>query len=270
MKSKVSAVKTGSWAVLTLAGLACLASACSSSGSSSGTGGAKGSGGTPAAGGSGTGGSGTGGSASGGSGMGGSGSGGSAAGGATGSGGAPVDSGAMDALRDAIVVHDGAVTAGGAYVRTGWTATAMPDHVAPNMTNPPSTESLATSNAFDGANNTRWATGVFQSTLTFPLFFTVNMQQVLNIGRITLYSGTQDTGDYPVQMDVLVSTDGVNFTPAVTAHRPMPPTTGAMNGIDTININPPVIGQWIQLKATMGQPASNNRWWAIGEMNVYP
>ena len=68
----------------------------------------------------------------------------------------------------------------------------------------------------------------------------------------------------------VVSTDGVNYTTAVAAHRPMPPTNGAMNGIDTININPPVIGQWIQLKATMGQPMTNRRWWAIGEMNVYP
>jgi hypothetical protein len=43
-----------------------------------------------------------------------------------------------------------------------------------------------------------------------------------------------------------------------------------MNGIDSITVNPPVIGQWIQLKATMGQPMTNRRWWAIGEMNVYP
>ncbi len=264
MKSKLSAVRTGSCAMLTLAGLACLASACSSSGGS-GTGGATGSGGATAAGGSGMGGSSTGGSAAGGSGMGGSG-----AGGATDAGGgdhpAAVDSGAMDAAKDAVVVHDGATTDAGQYIRTGWTAVAMPDHVPPNMTNPASNESLASSNAFDGMNGTRWGTGVFQDTLTFPLFFTVNMQQAMNIGRITLYAGSQDTGDYPVMMDILVSTDGVNFTTAVAAHRPMPPGTG----IDNIVINPPVVGQWIQLKATAGQPTSNRRWWAIGEMNVYP
>ena len=243
MTSKVSAVRTGSWAMLTLAGLACLASACSSS-STSGTGGATGSGGA-----TGTGGSGTGGKVD---------------------AGSDTAVGPMDAARDAVSVHDGAVTAGGAYVRTGWTAVAMPDHVPANMTNPPSNESLATSNAFDGMNNTRWGTGVFQDTLTFPLYFTVNMQNVMTISRITLYAGSQDTGDYPVQMDILVSTDGVSFTPAVTAHRPAPPANGAMAGIDSITINPPVIGQWIQLKATMGQPTTNRRWWAIGEMNVYP
>jgi len=263
MTSKVSAVRTGSWAMLTLAGLACLASACSSS-STSGTGGATGSGGATGTGGSGSGGIGTGGNGAGGSGTGGSGTGGKV------DAGSDTAVGPMYAARDAVSVHDGAVTAGGAYVRTGWTAVAMPDHVPANMTNPPSNESLATSNAFDGMNNTRWGTGVFQDTLTFPLFFTVNMQNVMTISRITLYAGSQDTGDYPVQMDILVSTDGVNYTTAVAAHRPMPPTNGAMNGIDTININPPVIGQWIQLKATMGQPMTNRRWWAIGEMNVYP
>jgi hypothetical protein len=243
-----------------LAGLACLASACSSSGTSSGSGGATGSGGAHAAGGSGMGGSAAGGA---------TGSGGSGAGGATDAGtasDAPVDHGAMDAAKDAVVVRDGSTNDAGAYVRTGWTAVAMPDHVAPAQTNPRSNESLDSSNAFDGMTGTRWATGVFQSTLTFPLFFTVDMKQVMNIGRITLYAGTQDTGDYPVQMDVLVSTDGVNFTTAVANHRPQPPNSG----IDTININPPVVGQWIQLKATMGQPTTNQRWWAIGEMNVYP
>jgi len=207
--------------------------------------------------------------------MGGSAAGGTNGGGGGGAGGssdasagndAPVDHGAVDAAKDAVVVHDGSTNDAGAYVRAGWTAVAMPDHVAPAQTNPRSTESLDSSNAFDGMTGTRWATGVFQSTLTFPLFFTVDMKQAMNIGRITLYAGTQDTGDYPVQMDVLVSTDGVNFTTAVAAHRPQPPASG----IDTININPPVVGQWIQLKATTGQPATNQRWWAIGEMNVYP
>jgi len=259
MTSKVSAVRTGSWAMLTLAGLACLASACSSS-STSGTGGATGSGGATGTGGSGSGGIGTGGNGAGGSGTGGSGTGGKV------DAGSDTAVGPMDAARDAVSVHDGAVTAGGAYVRTGWTAVAMPDHVAPAQTNPRSNESLDSSNAFDGMNGTRWATGVFQSTLTFPLFFTVDMKQAMTVGRITLFAGTQDTGDYPVQMDVLVSTDGVNFTTAVAAHRPQPPASG----IDTININPPVVAQWIQLKATTGQPATNNRWWAIGEMNVFP
>jgi hypothetical protein len=262
MKSKVSAVRTGSWAMLTLAGLACLASACSSS-STSGTGGATGSGGATAAGGSGAGGSGTGGSATGGA----TGSGGSGAGGATDAGtDAPADSGAADAPKDAVVVHDGSTNDAGQYVRAGWTAIAMPDHVAPAQTVPQSNESLASGNAFDGMNGTRWGTGVYQDTLTFPLFFTVNMQQVMNIGRITLYAGSQDTGDYPVQMDILVSTDGVNFTTAVPNHRPQPPASG----IDSIIINPAVVGQYIQLKATMGQPTTNRRWWAIGEMNVYP
>lgn len=256
-----------------LAGLLCLASACSSNNSMpSGTGGhPSGSGGVAA----GTGGSGAGGTVGG---TGGSGTGGSAPG--VGGGPGTTDSGVdapagTDAKVDSgstpdIVVRDGSVTAGGAYVRTGWTAVAMPDHVPTAQTNPPTTEPLVTSAAFDGMNNTRWATGVFQDTLTFPLFFTVNMQQVLRFSRITLYAGSQDTGDYPVQLDVLVSTDGTNYTTAVSAHRPAPPANGANAGIDTINLTTPAIAQWIQLKATMGQPNTNRRWWAIGEMNVFP
>src|SRR5581483_372344 len=153
MKSKISGVRTGSWAVLTLAGLGCLASACSSSGTSSGTGGAIGSGGATATGGSGAGGSGAGGSAAGGA----TGSGGNGAGGAKDAGGdAPADSGATDA----VVVRDGSTNDAGQYVRAGWTAVAMPDHVVPAQTVPQSNESLASSNAFDGTNGTRWGTGV--------------------------------------------------------------------------------------------------------------
>jgi F5/8 type C domain-containing protein len=173
-----------------------------------------------------------------------------------------------------VVVADVARTDAGALVRTGWTATAMPDHVAANMTNPPSTESLMTSNAFDGNNGTRWATGVFQSTLTFPLFFTLDMKAVTTVSRITLYAGNQDRNDYPFMMDVSFSTDMATFTPVVTGHAPAPPTTGAMAGIDTITIPstaPPT--QYIRLTATVPRTTANsggNYWWAIGEMNVYP
>ena len=151
----------------------------------------------------------------------------------------------------------------------------MPDHVAANMTNPQTNESLVTSNAFDGNRMTRWATGVFQSTLTFPLYFTVNMNAVSTVSKITLYAGTPDPNDYPYMMDVLFSTDGTNFTPVVTGHAPAPPTTGANLGIDTIMIPAGTAPtQYIQLKATAARtPANsggNNYWWAIGEMNVYP
>jgi hypothetical protein len=170
-----------------------------------------------------------------------------------------------------VVVADVARTDAGALVRAGWTAVAMPDHVPAAMTNPQTNESLVTSNAFDGNNGTRWATGVFQSTLTFPLYFTLDMKAVTTVSRITLYAGNADRNDYPFMMDVSFSTDGTNFTTVVMGHAPAPPASG----IDTITIPgtaPPT--QYIQLKATAPRTAANsggnNYWWAIGEMNVYP
>jgi F5/8 type C domain len=181
---------------------------------------------------------------------------------------AGLDGSSNDSSVADVVVADVARTDAGALVRTGWTAVAMPDHVPANMTNPPSTESLVTGNAFDGMNGTRWATGVFQSTLTFPLYFTVDMKAVTTVSRITLYAGSQDINDYPAMMDVSFSTDGTNFTTVVTGHAPAPPASG----IDPITIPataPPA--QFIKLTATMKHDTTNQHWWwAIGEMNVYP
>jgi hypothetical protein len=169
-----------------------------------------------------------------------------------------------------VVVADVARTDAGALVRAGWTAVAMPDHVPAAMTNPQTNESLVTGNAFDGNNGTRWATGVYQSTLTFPLYFTVDMKAVTTVSRITLYAGNADRNDYPGTMDVSFSTDGTNFTTVVMAHAPAPPASG----IDTITIPATAPAtQFIQLKATMARsiPAGvAGYWWAIGEMNVYP
>ena len=60
----------------------------------------------------------------------------------------------------------------------------------------------------------------------FPLYFTVDMKQVVNVSRITLDAGTQDTYDAPGQMDVLLSEDGTNYTTVVAAHKPVSPSNG--------------------------------------------
>jgi F5/8 type C domain len=169
-----------------------------------------------------------------------------------------------------VVVADVARTDAGALVRAGWTAVAMPDHVPANMTNPMTNLPLVTGNAFDGNLGTRWATGVYQSTLTFPLYFTVDMKAITTVSRITLHAGSADQNDYPGTMDVSFSTDGTNFTTVVMAHAPAPPGSG----IDTIMIPataPPT--QFIKLTALTQRtiPAGvAGYWWAIGEMNVYP
>jgi len=97
------------------------------------------------------------------------------------------------------------------------------------------------------------------------------MKQVVNVTRITLDVGTQDTFDAPGQMDVLVSNDGVTYTTVVAAHKPVSPMTGAT---DTIMLPQQTPARYIQLKATMTikqvMMSLNDRYWAIGEMNVYP
>jgi hypothetical protein len=143
----------------------------------------------------------------------------------------------------------------------------MPDAVAVAQRNPPSSESLATGNAFDGQTGTRWGTGVFQQTLTFPLLFTVDMKQPATFRSITLYAGSQDVNDFPTQMNVMVSLDGTTFTIAAMNHAPAPPTAGAMRGVDTITFTTPQTAQFIRLIATQSH---SGFWWAIGEMNVYP
>ena len=105
----------------------------------------------------------------------------------------------------------------------------------------------------------------------FPLYFTVDMKQVVNVSRITLDAGTQDTYDAPGQMDVLLSDDGTNYTTVVAAHKPVSPIE-RHDRHDHVPAATPA--RYIQLKATMTIKQVNNalgdRYWAIGEMNVYP
>ena len=316
MRSTVSAI----WAVAGSALL--LASACSSSGSpASGTGGKSGSGGASNSGGStssggsvGTGGSasggapGSGGSSTGGSGTGGAGTGGTGTGGRANTGGMSVTGGSdggggkggaggststggaaggsnQDAgtMADAVVVHDGATMTGGAYVRTGWTAT----YTCSGGTCPKGTGDSPndkTADAFDGnIMTTRWSTDEMQETLKphFPLFFTVDMKDVFNVSKITMHPSCRDIFDVPGTLEVYLSTDGTNFGKAVvTAHHPAvppngeacPPTATAV-ATDTITF-PSTAARYIQIKATETlktvHAGASDRYWAIGEFNAYP
>jgi len=106
----------------------------------------------------------------------------------------------------------------------------------------------------------------------FPLYFTVDMKETLNVSKISMNPGNQDMYDAPGQMDVLVSDDGTNFTTVVSAHQPTSPTTP---GWDTVTFPTRVVARYIQLKATMTiqqvhGASTGDRFWAIGEMLVYP
>jgi hypothetical protein len=132
--------------------------------------------------------------------------------------------------------------------------------------------------AFDGNYQTRWSTGVYQSALKqqnkFPLFFTVDMKSAVPISKLTTHPGCQDIFDSPGTIEVQVSTDGTNFT-TVTAmpHTPAAPPNEAcppnMNSvaIDAITF-PTTCARYVRLKGT--QRTTSDRYWAIGELNVYP
>jgi len=193
---------------------------------------------------------------------------GQAGGNGTGSGGSPVDGGIAD-----VVVHDGPTMNGGAYVRTGWTATYTCTGTCPN-TMSQDTQDKDTTRAFDGNMSTRWSTGQYQQSAVlmpvFPLFFTVDMKEVKVVSKMTFYAGG-DPYDAPGQMDVLLSLDGTTYTTVLPGYLPTAPSKG---GTETVMLPQATPARFIQLKATKTIKQVNaqlgDRYWAIGEMNVYP
>jgi hypothetical protein len=184
----------------------------------------------------------------------------------------------------AVAVRDGAVDVSGAYVRTGWLGayTCTGTCLAPNGDSPQDMPPLA----FDGDFQTRWSTDRFQQDFVnarptqFPLFFTVDMRQVMNVSKITMHPSCRDIFDAPGQLDVLLSLDGTTFAPIVTNHMPAVPPAGERcppqaNAVATDTITfPTTAARYIQLKATQSvvgaHPGSADRYWAIGEFNAFP
>ena len=173
---------------------------------------------------------------------------------------------------------------GGAYVRTGWTATytcTTMDGACPKGTGDSPNDK--TSDAFDGnIQSTRWSTDEWQETLKpkFPLFFTVDMKDVMNVSRVTMHPSCRDIFDTPGAFDINVSVDGTTWTNVVKDHRPATPPNGEAcppnaNSVatDTITFTS-TAARYIQVKATQTlkavHPTAGNRYWAIGEFNAYP
>ena len=210
------------------------------------------------------------GGASGASGAAGAGGGSGAGGGTGGTGGTGGEATGGSAQGGVGGTHNGPTTAMGAYLRTGWTAVYTCTGTCP----PKSSVDMKDTepNAFDGNNGTRWSTGVYQDKMqdVFPLFFTVDMKQVNSISKMTFYAGG-DPYDAPGEMDVLVSNDGTNFTTVLSAYKTKAP---AMGGTETVMLPQGTVAQFIKLKGTMTihqiDSTLGDRYWAIGEMNVYP
>jgi hypothetical protein len=264
-----SAGSAGSGAAGTTGGTGGSAGSGAAAGTSGGSGGRGGSGGSAGGGTAGAnGGAGGRGGSAGSAGANGGAGGRGGSGGSAGSGGGNQDGGSTDA----VMVMDGAVS-NGVYVRTAWTATYTCTGTCPAQDSA-DTVDADTKRAFDGTLATRWSTGQYQQSSAlmskFPLYFTVDMRETVNISRIVMDPGNQDHYDAPGQMDVLVSLDGTTYTTIVSAHKPMTPSNGMPDDI-TFTRTP---ARYIQLKATMTIKQVNNalgdRFWAIGEMNVYP
>jgi len=217
----------------------------------------------------------------------GGGTGGGAGGGAGGTAGSGVDAGLDargDASTDAVTVSDAALTASGAYIRTSWTATytCTVTCLPGNGDSPNDMPALA----FDGNFQTRWSTDRNQQDFwnanprQFPLFFTVDMKQVVNVSKVTMHPSCRDIFDAPGKLDVLVSLDGTTFTPAATNHSPAIPPNGEAcppnaNSVATDTITfPTTPARFIQIKATQSlvnaHPTSGDKYWAIGEFNAFP
>jgi hypothetical protein len=230
-------------------------------GSSGGSGGAA-SGGSAGAGGTSAGGAG---GSSGGAG-GASGGTGGASGGAAGSGGAGgAACGTITKAND------------GSYTRTGWTAAYACTGGTCPAKNGADTGDVDT-NAFDNDYQTRWSTGVYQSALKtqgrFPLMFTVDMKMSAPISKLTTHPGCKDIFDSPGTIEVQVSTNGTDFTtvtasphtPAVPPNEPCPPNASSV-ATDTITF-PTTCARYVRLIGT--QRTTSDRYWAIGDMKIYP
>jgi hypothetical protein len=203
---------------------------------------------------------------------------------AGGNGGATGTDAGVDAHADAVTVSDAALASNGAYVRTGWTGayTCTGTCLMGNGDSPQDMPSLA----FDGMYTTRWSTDRNQQDFwnakptLFPLYFTVDMKQVVNVSKVTIHPSCRDVQDIPGMLDLLVSVDGTTFTPVVMNHKPAtppgndpcPPTATSV-ATDTLTFTT-TPARFIQVKATQSlvnaHPTSGDKYWAIGEFYAYP
>jgi F5/8 type C domain len=202
---------------------------------------------------------------------------GGAAGGTGGAGGAAGSAGASGGGAGGAACGSIDKASDGSYVRTGWTAEYTCTGADCPAKNQADTGDIGT-NAFDGNFTSRWSTGVFQAALKqqnrFPLYFTVDLQKAVPVSKLTTHPGCKDIYDSPGTIEVLVSTDGTTFTtitpsphtPAVPSNESCPPKANAV-ATDTITF-PTTCARYIRLKGT--QRTTSDRYWAIGEMLVFP
>lgn len=135
------------------------------------------------------------------------------------------------------------VTAGGkALDRSAWKATSSTSVIEGN--NP--------QNAFDGDSSTRWANCTGQ---TSGQSFQIDFGSAIRFDELKMTCG----GDYPAKFSLYTSSDGTNWTPALSQ---------AAGNSGTIDVKFPVCTARY-LKITLDQPANPSFWWSIYELNLY-
>ena len=164
---------------------------------------------------------------------------------------------------------------GGAYSRTGWTASSMPPFPTGQKAQ---NQDLKYSNAFDGNYNTRWSIGDTNSPAqTIGDRFTFDMLEPHSFRKILFWAGGvngvngPDPRDYPGALDLSVSNDGTNFGPALgSGTEPQPGCTTACTMPFTITLAQPAVARYVRLTLTQRLKLGGGIWWAISELYVYP
>jgi hypothetical protein len=190
-------------------------------------------------------------------------------GGRSGTGGGNTDAGAAD-----VVVRDASVDDAGAYMRTGWIATGMPESLPPAMRNPASSDNLDAKNAIDGNPKTRWSTGLHQ---VGNETFTLDFGETISFSKVVLLAGQpggQDPNDVPNAYSVYVSADGMNWGQPVLMGKGMTPASG-QPGLTTIMFPMPQAARYLRIAQTghtgsTTDPKVFGAYWAICEITVYP
>jgi hypothetical protein len=189
-------------------------------------------------------------------------------------------SGSLDASTDASSLGDVITETpdGGAYGRTGWTATSVPPYPTGQKAQ---NNDLKYSNAFDGNYQTRWSIGDTTSPAQMVGDqFTFDMGALHSFRKILFWSGGlngvngPDPRDYPGALDATVSTDCTNFdpTPVGSGTEPQPGCGGGTpcNMPFVITLAQPAIARCVRLTLTKRLQLGGGIWWAMTELFVYP
>lgn len=131
----------------------------------------------------------------------------------------------------------------GVYAKTGWTALASVTEAG-----------QVPGNALDNNNNTWWSTGVSQAN---GQWFQVDMGETKTFDQVSFETTSAYSGDYPISYQLQVSSNGSSWTTL---------KGGSGFGNKMVLQFPRQSARYIKILQT---GSSTEKWWRIGEFNVY-